>query len=89
MEILHLLYIHYITFWFNSAFKWSVFITLCDQQVMCRFYELLQQKSLTPTPRSLVPPAPDPIGQALDVGRANTIVSRVAGEDYFGAIFIV
>lgn len=50
---------------------------------------LLQEKSLTSTPRSLVSPAPHPIGQALDVGRANTVVSRVAGKDYFGAILIV
>lgn len=50
---------------------------------------LLQQKSLTSTSRSFISPAPHPIGQALDVGRANTVVSRVAGKNYFGAIFIV
>lgn len=46
-------------------------------------------KSLTSTTRPLVSPAPHPIGQALDVGGANTVVSRVAGEDYFSSILIV
>lgn len=50
---------------------------------------LLQVKSLTSTPRSLISPAPRPISQALDVGRANTEVSRVAGKDYFGAVLVV
>ena len=45
--------------------------------------------SLTSTTRPLVSPAPRPVGQALDVGGANAVVSRVAGEDYFSAILVV
>lgn len=43
--------------------------------------QLVQQKPLTSTPRPLAPPAPHPIGQALDVCRANTIVPWIASED--------
>lgn len=50
---------------------------------------LLQHNVLTPTPWPLVPPAPHPIGQALDVGGANAVVSRVAGEYYFRSILVV
>lgn len=50
---------------------------------------LLQKEALTSTPRSLVSPAPHSIGQALDVGWANAVVSRVTGEDYFSSILIV
>lgn len=49
----------------------------------------VQQKLLTPTPRPLAPPAPHPIGQALDVGGANAVVSRVAREDYLSFVLIV
>ena len=44
---------------------------------------------LTSTPRSLVSPAPHSIGQALDVGRTNTAVSRVAGENNFSSVLVV
>lgn len=50
---------------------------------------LLRQKSLTSTTRPLVSPAPHTVGQALDVGGANTVESRVAGKDYFSSILIV
>lgn len=63
----------------------STTMTLCD----LKNGVLLQVKSLTSTSRSLAPPAPHPICQALDVGRPNAVVSRVAGEYYFGAILIV
>lgn len=53
------------------------------------YFVLLQPKSLTSTPRPLVPPAPHSVREALDVGGAHTIVSRVAGEDYFRPILIV
>lgn len=53
------------------------------------YFVLLQPKSLTSTPRPLVPPAPHSVCEALDVGGAHTIVSRVAGEDYFRPILIV
>lgn len=46
-------------------------------------------KLLTFTPRPLAPPTPHPIGQALDVGGANTVVSGIAGEDYFSSVLIV
>lgn len=52
-------------------------------------YFVLQPKSLTSTPRPLIPPAPHSVCEALDVGGAHTIVSRVAGEDYFRPILIV
>lgn len=44
---------------------------------------------LTSTSRSLISPTPCSIGQALDVGGANTIIPRVAGKDYFSSILIM
>lgn len=51
--------------------------------------QLVQIKPLTSTPRPLAPPAPHPIGQALDVGRANTVVPWIASENDPSAILIV
>lgn len=51
--------------------------------------QMVQQKPLTSTPRPLTPPAPHPIGQALDVGRTNTVVPWIASEDYPSSILIV
>lgn len=39
------------------------------------------KKSLTLAARPLVPPAPHAIGQALNMGGADTVVSRIASED--------
>lgn len=50
---------------------------------------MLQHSSLTSTPRPFVSPAPHPVGQALDVGGANAVISGVAGEYYFGAVLVV
>lgn len=44
---------------------------------------------LTSTSRSLVPPAPHPIGQALNVRRANAMIPGIASEDDFSSILIV
>lgn len=77
--------------YFWNIFMWFNFQAICiyDFVWSTRFNVLLQQKSLTSTPRPLVSPAPHPIGQALDVGGANAVVPRVAGEDYFRSILIV
>lgn len=50
---------------------------------------MLFQKLLTSTSRPLAPPAPDPIGQALDMGGANPVIPRVASKYYFSSILIV
>lgn len=50
---------------------------------------ITEKKILTSTPRSLVPPAPHPIGQTLNVGGANTMVPGIASEDDFSSILIV
>lgn len=50
---------------------------------------VLRVTPLTSTPRPLIPPAPHPVSQALDVSRADAVVSSVTGEDYFGAILVV
>lgn len=44
---------------------------------------------LTSTSRSLVPPAPHPIGQALNVRGANAMIPGIASEDDFSSILIV
>lgn len=56
-------------------------MNLCNFQIYCWIPVLLLQKVLTFTPRSLIPPAPHAIGKALDVGRANAVVPRIATED--------
>lgn len=51
--------------------------------------EKTQEAILTSTPGSLVPPAPHPIGQALNVRGANSMVPRIASENYLSSILIV
>lgn len=48
-----------------------------------------QSTLLTSTSRSLTLPAPRSIGEALNVGGANTIVSRIASENDFSSVLIV
>lgn len=51
--------------------------------------DFCKNEILTSTPRSLVPPAPHPIGQALDVSGADAMVPGIASEDDFSSILIV
>lgn len=50
---------------------------------------MLKNKLLTLAVRPLVFPAPHAIGQAADVGGAQSEVSRVAGEDDSSAVLVV
>lgn len=56
---------------------------------MSAFIQKTQETFLTSTPGSLVPPAPRTIGQALNVGGANTMVPRIAGEYDFSSVLVV
>lgn len=53
------------------------------------FIDKTQERFLTSTPGSLVPPAPRPMSQALNVGGADAIVPRIASENDFGSILVV
>lgn len=44
---------------------------------------------LTLTVRPLIPPAPHPIGHALDVGGSQAVVARVTGKDDFSPVLIM
>lgn len=47
------------------------------------------EKCLTLTVRPLVPPAPHPIGHALDVGGSQAVVARITGKDDFSLVLIM
>lgn len=47
------------------------------------------ENGLTLTVRPLIPPAPHPIGHALDVGGSQAVVARVTGKDDFSPVLIM
>lgn len=53
------------------------------------FIDKTQERFLTSTAGSLVPPAPRPMSQALNVGGANSMVPRIASENDFSSILVV